>query len=255
MPSPFPGMNPWLEQEGLWPDFHTKFLAALNERLVRQVRPHYIVLLEQHLYVHEQPPDAPRRVGRADLPLAPAAPSSPLGRAAAILEAPAEVELPMPDIERVPFLEIRDRRNRELVTVLELLSPSNKRGQDRRQYLTKREAILASAAHLVEIDLLRGGTPMPAEERPDCAYSVLVSRVEARPRAGLWPIALRERLPEIPIPLRRPDGDARLDLQDTLHAVHDAYGYEDFLYDGLPEPPLSPEDAAWARPLLPTPPR
>ncbi len=251
MPSPFPGMNPWLEQEGLWPDFHTKFLAALNERLVRQVRPRYIVLLEQHLYVHEPPPDAPRRIGRADLSLAPAPSAPDVGIGAAVLEAPAEVELPMPEIERVPFLEIRDRRNRELIAVLELLSPSNKRGQDRRQYLTKREEILASAVHLVEIDLLRGGTPMPAAERPDCTYSILVSRAEARPRAGLWPIPLRERLPVIPVPLRPPDGDARLDLQEALHAVHDAYGYEDFLYDGLPDPPLSAEDAAWARTLLP----
>lgn len=204
MPSPFPGMNPWLEQEGLWPDFHTKLLTAINERLVRQVRPRYIVLLEQHLYVHEPPPDTPRRLGRADLSLTTAPPRPPTGQGDALLEAPAEVGLPMPDIDRVPFLEIRDRRNRERVTVIELLSPSNKRGQDRRQYLTKREELLASATHFVEIDLLRGGTPMPAEDRPDCAYSVLVSRVENRPRAGLWPIRLPDRLPEIPSPCDHP---------------------------------------------------
>jgi hypothetical protein len=169
----------------------------------------------------------------------------------ALLDAPAEVQLEMQDVERVPYLEIRDRRHRELVTVVAMLSPSNKRGEDRQQYLTKRDELLRSSAHLVEIDLLRGGRPMPSTNRPDCTYSVLVSRVESRPRAGFWPIRFQERLPAIPIPLRHPDVDARIDLQETLDRVHDAFGYEDFLYTGSPEPPLSAEDAAWARQFLP----
>jgi len=136
--------------------------------------------------------------------------------------------------------------------VLELLSPSNKRGgPDREQYLTKRKRLLASDAHLVEIDLLRGGQPMPPQDRPDCDYSVLVSRAEARPRAGFWPIGLRQPLPAIPVPLRRPDEFARIDLQEILHHVYDVAGYEDFLYDGQPGPPLEPNDAEWARALVP----
>ena len=70
---------------------------------------------------------------------------------------------------------------------------------------------------------------MPDANRPDCAYSVVVSRVEDRPRGGFWPIKLRERLPEIPIPLTQPDGDARVDLQETLNHVYDVYGYADFI--------------------------
>jgi Protein of unknown function (DUF4058) len=78
--------------------------------------------------------------------------------------------LPEQDLEGIPFLEIRDRENRELITVIELLSPSNKRpGPDREQYLAKRREYLHSSAHLVEIDLLRGWKPMPAEGRPDSA--------------------------------------------------------------------------------------
>ncbi len=253
MPSPFPGMNPYLEQAAYWQDFHTKFLAAINERLVRQVRPKYIVVLEQHLYVHELPPDGPRLAGRADLSLALTRAETGRHVGASALAAPAEVEVVAQDVERVPFLEIRDRQGRGLVTVLEMLSPSNKRGDDRQQYLTKREQLLGSAAHLVELDLLRGGRPMPSANRPDCQYSALVSRAEDRPRAGLWPIGLRERLPEIPIPLRPPDGDARIDLQEILHRVYDAYGYEDFIYDTPAEPPLSSDDANWARQLLPAP--
>src|SRR5262249_25348832 len=106
-------------------------------------------------------------------------------------------------------------------------------------------------AHLVEIDLLRGGRPMPVDDRPACSYSVLVSRVEERPRAGLWPITLRDQLPIIPIPLRQPDGEARIDLQELLHRIYDASGYEYYIYGGTPEPALSPEDSAWARQFVP----
>jgi hypothetical protein len=210
MPSPFPGMNPYLEQDDAWHDFHERFLPLVADLLVAQVRPAYIVKIDEHVYVHEVP------------------------------------------VERLAFVEVRDRRNRELVTVVELLSPSNKRpGSDREQYLAKREQILGSSAHLVEIDLLRGGKPLPMADRPDCDYSVLVSRVEDRPYAGFWPVRLRSRLPEIPIPLRPQDADARLDLQAIVHRLYDAAGYEDYIYSGVPDPPLAPDDLAWARSLLP----
>jgi hypothetical protein len=91
---------------------------------------------------------------------------------------------------------------------------------------------------------------MPASNRPDCDYSVLVSRVENCPRAAFWPLQLRQRLPEIPIPLRSPDEDARIDLQELLNRVYDAYAYEDFIYRGSPQPLLSPEDEAWAQSLI-----
>jgi hypothetical protein len=163
----------------------------------------------------------------------------------------AEVLLPAQDIERVAFLEIRDRKGRELVTVIELLSPSNKRaGDDRLQYLAKRREILRSSAHLVEIDLLRGWSPMPADDRPEGDYSVLVSRFERRPAAEFWPIRLRDRLPVIPIPLRPGDQDGRVDLQGVLNQAYDGPGYADFIYDGSPEPPLNPADAEWAGTFL-----
>jgi hypothetical protein len=161
-----------------------------------------------------------------------------------------EVLLPEQDVEQVPFLEVRDRQGRELVTVIELLSPSNKRsGDDREQYLAKRRELLRSPAHLVEIDLLRGWAPMPQEGRPECDYSVLVSRAEKRPAADFWPIRLRDPLPVIPIPLRPPDAAARVDLQEVLHRAYDGPGYEHFIYSTDPEPPLIPDDAAWARQL------
>jgi hypothetical protein len=102
----------------------------------------------------------------------------------------------------------------------------------------------------MEIDFLRGGPRMPWLEMPPCDYCVVVSRVERRPRAGIWPIHLRERFPEIPIPLRHGDADARLDLQQMLDRIYDAAGYGYYIYKGPPEPALSADDAAWAAQFL-----
>ena len=255
MPSPFPGMNPFLEQDDAWHDFHEKIIPAIAERLVVQVRPTYIVKIDEHVYVHELPPEPRRYLGRADVSVSRSA-EDPTRRESrgVLLDAPTEVRLPVRDVEELAFVEIRDRRSRELVTVVEVLSPSNKQpGSSRDQYLAKRQELLDSRANLVEIDLLRGGKPMPLDERPDAvfAYSALVSRVDDRPKAGFWPIDLRDRLPIIPIPLRAPDADARLDLQEVLSHVYHASGYEDYIYSGSPDPDLEGADRAWAESLIP----
>lgn len=156
--------------------------------------------------------------------------------------------LPEVDIQRVRRLEIRERDGRELVTIIELLSPINKRqGADREAYIGKRKSLLHSPVHLVEIDLLRGGLAMPLEEMPDCDYSILVSRYEERPEVDVWPVRLRAPLPTIPIPLRSPDADVPLDLMAALHRTYDDARYELYIYDGQPRPPLHPDDEAWAR--------
>jgi hypothetical protein len=254
MPSPFPGMNPYFEQAGIWRDFHGEFLMALRRQLAPRIAPNYFVQFDEHVYIHDLPPEPRRFLGRPDLSV------TRMGALGAgppdleVLDAPAEVVLLPLDVERVPFLEVRDRWERELVAVIELLSPSNKRaGDDRHQYLAKRREILRSAAHLVEIDLLRGWTPMPAEDRPEADYSVLVSRAERRPAAEFWPIRLGDRLPMIPIPLKPVDPDGRVDLQEVLHQAYDGPGYENFIYSRTPEPPLKAEDAEWASHFLPRP--
>jgi Protein of unknown function (DUF4058) len=259
MPSPFPGMDPYLEQEDAWHDFHERFIPLVAALLGGQLRPRYIVKIDEHVYVHEPAAGSRGLVGRADVSLArgprKAARSAAAGASTGLLEAPVTVRLPAVDRERLSYVEIRDRRNRELVTVVELLSPANKlAGPDREQYLAKRMEILNGPVHLVEIDLLRGGLPMPADGRPRCSYSVLVSRAERRLDAGFWPIALRERLPEIPVPVRAPDPDARLDLQAALDRIHDDAGYADYIYEGSPRPRLGKKDAEWARALLSRPP-
>jgi hypothetical protein len=246
-------MNPYIEQERVWSDFHESFMPAARDALAAQVRPHFIAKINEHLFIHEMP-EAPRRfVGRGAIGVT-RTPSGAPGSApgTTVLGAPAQVRLPALDVERLSFVEIRDRDGWQLVTVIELLSPSNKyAGPDRDQYLAKRQELLASATHLVEIDLLRGGPRMPMENLPACDYCVLVSRAPNRPDAGLWPIRLRERLPVVPIPLRPRHADAELDLQPLLDRIYDAAGYEDYLYRGQPQPQLNAEDAAWAQPFVP----
>ena len=67
MPSPFPGMNPYLEQAELWQDFHLEFLPAMRRQLVPQVGPDYIIKLEEHLYIHDLPPEPRIRIGRSEV--------------------------------------------------------------------------------------------------------------------------------------------------------------------------------------------
>jgi hypothetical protein len=244
-------MNPYLEQELVWHDFHDRFCPRLAELLTAQVRPHYVVKIDEQIYVHELPEGSRQFFGRADVGVVrpPSAANGPQGTA--VVEAPAQVKLPPVDVERMPFLEIRDRATWRLVTVIELLSPTNKyAGPDRQQYLAKRRQILSSAVHFVELDLLRGGPRMPLEGLPDCAYYALVSRFENRPVADLWPLHLPDPLPIIPIPLNEPHPAARVDLQAFLNQLYDAAGYGDYIYSAEPRPHLTTEEAAWAQQCL-----
>jgi hypothetical protein len=242
-------MNPYIERASVWHDFHESFMPLVREILTTQVVPRYFVRIDEHMFIHEASSDERSFLGRGDL-LAPAlapATTTAARTANAVLEAPVEVGLPQFDTESTSFLEIRDRENHELVTVIELLSPSNKyAGADREQYLAKARRLQRSSVHFVEIDLLRGGPRMPWRNMPACDYCVVVSRVERRPKAGFWPIGLRERLPEIPIPLRPGDADARIDLQQVVHRIYDAAGYAYYIYESPPEPALSTENLAWA---------
>jgi len=253
MPSPFPGMNPYLEQADVWEDFHNDFIVRCREALNGQVGPNYIVKVETRLYVHELSEEERKFFGKADVGLSITGTSrSTQGEnSSATLPAPTELRLATVDVEKQAWIDIRDRHDRRVVTSLELLSPSNKKqGPDRDDYLRKRNLLLISPIHFVEIDLRRGGRRPSPPEIPPCDYYALVSRREDRPRMGLWPIALRETLPTVPIPLSAPDPDARLDLQTVLHEVYDLAGYGKYVYSETPDPPLGPEDAEWAKAIL-----
>jgi hypothetical protein len=258
MPSPFPGMNPYIEQPAAWQDFHSRFIPIAAEKLTAQVFPRYYVKIGEHLSIRELSAEERFSPVRPDFtvqfpPVTPVPPASPGPK---LMRAPASVGMPaVVEKERIPYLEIIDRASRKVVTVVELLSPSHKQVKsDRDQYLAKVQRILASDVNLVEIDLLRGGPRMPWADLPACDYYVIISRPEDRkqelPRAGLWPLRLREPIPTIPIPLRPGEEMPSLDIQAIIHHIHDAAAYRLFIYESDPVPPLSAADAAWAAQLL-----
>ncbi|MCU0714180.1 MAG: DUF4058 family protein [Pirellula sp.] len=260
MTSPFPGMNPYLEQPSVWEDFHNRFAAYAGESLAAQVRPHFLVKLEERVFIHEPSGDDRRKLlGRPDVALLEGLAGNSTAVATVAPEVNNQVQsviasLSDVDIERHAYIEIRDRQNRELVTMIELLSPSNKRyGPYHDQYVAKRTALMFSTASLVEIDLLRGGPRFPLNDLPPSDYSVAVYRKRDLPKVEAWPIGLRDPLPVIPIPLKGEFPDATLDLQALLHRVYDAAGYEDYIYESNPEPPLEGADLAWAQSILNSP--
>jgi hypothetical protein len=121
-------MNPYLEQDAFWQDFHLGFLPAIRERLVAQVRPKYIVMFDEHIYVHELPPERRRPVGHADVSLATPERRAEAAAGIGTLEAPAQVQIPVQDVHRAPFLEVRDRLGRELIVQRKELDLSPREG-------------------------------------------------------------------------------------------------------------------------------
>jgi hypothetical protein len=139
--------------------------------------------------------------------------------------------------------------------VIEILSPSNKRpgGRDYLRYQSKRQSLLYSPVHLIEIDLLRAGErPRLARPVPNAPYYVTVSRADQRPEVDVWPIQLWERLPRVPTPLLPPDPDVMFDLSLAVAEAYERLGYQDrFNYqEPPPPPPLSKTEAAWVEQLL-----
>lgn len=251
MPTPFPGMDPYLEQPALWPDLHNSLIVALRDELAPRLRPRYYVAIEERTYTLE--PGDLVLAGRADLAVVGAAgdtsapmldPSAPGG---------VIVSVELPDQIRETYLEVRAAGSGQVITLLEMLSPTNKRpGEGRGQYLRKRRAVLASLTHLVEIDLLRASEPMPVSGwngRSD--YRLMISRGELRPRALLLPFSLRQAIPAFALPLRPGDDEPQVELGLLLHALYDRGGYDLRLdYAAEPDPPLAGDDAAWANTLL-----
>jgi len=154
---------------------------------------------------------------------------------------------------REAYLEIRDMASKEVVTVIEVLSPANKRpGKGREMYEEKRDQVFGSRSHLVEIDLLGSYEPLPVFGNDiEGNYRILVSRADCRPMADLYLFNLPDAIPAFPLPLRGGDAEPIVDLQGLLNEVYDRAGY-DFTLDYTPDPvpPLSESDAVWADSLL-----
>ena len=260
MPSPFPGMDPYLERPSLWPDVHATLITEIRAALNAQLRPKYVTRTELRVYLSDQD-DSGRSVIIPDVRVVEAPESWRFGTSPQIeqhtgvaVAEPVEATTLLDEEIEEAFLEIREAESNEVVTVIEVISPTNKtpgaRGRD--SYRRKRNEVMRSAANYVEIDLLRGGEAViTGDFVPPADYRVHVSRIERRPKGSIWPIHLPDRLPIISIPLRSPDPDATLDLQTLLNKVYDDSGYElDTDYTKDPNPPLPPKYHEWADGLL-----
>ncbi len=255
MPSPFPGMDPYLESPYLWPDVHHELISQFRGALSPSLRPHYAARVELRVYVTDQD-DPGLEVIIPDVRIEEMAKndSKKHRRSNGAVVAMAEpIELPiLVDEIKEARVEIRTRESGKLVTIIELMSPSNKvRGsRGRESYVNKKRESLASDVNWVEIDLLRGGAASqgPPFLRP-CDYRVF--RYRAQARGDYWPIDPRQPLPVIGIPLRGKDPDVPLDLGAALNAAYDRAGYDlsiDYRKDA--NPPLKGADKTWADKLL-----
>lgn len=248
MPSVFPGMDPFIGGQACG-DFHAFLLCGLRMALAPLLRPKYVARVEEYIYL-QRPPENERPRNQPASFTAMSRRTETAREGVGLLEPPALLPLPHEDTEPQSYLEIRRRDNSAVVCVIELLSPINKeRGTGQDEYLMKRASVHRSPAHLVEIDLLRGGSRLPmGEPLPPAEYYVFVARTEQWPECGVWPVGLRDHLPVIPIPLADGDPDVLLDLQAVFDGVYDDADYAFSLdYSLAPVPPLSPEDAAWVR--------
>lgn len=249
MPSPFPGMDPYIEDQDLWRDFHANLASEIQRQVAPQIRPRYFVRLTPRRTYDTVELDKPRSAYPDAAIIRDRETRETTTAFASVIEAPFENRIEF-EIEAEEFsLEIRDE-NSELVTAIEILSRSNKRRGHEAQttYLEKRRGLLRQNVHLLEIDLLRGGERVPVlDPLPNAPYYIHLSRVNRRPDIGVWAIQLQDKLPTLPIPLRKPDADARFDLQRAVETIYDLSMYgESINYRQAPPPPaLSEQDAQW----------
>jgi hypothetical protein len=198
MPSPFLGMDPYLEQPVFWLEFHNRLIVAIADAIVPSLLPRYYVGVETRTY---------RDHDDGEL-------------------LPQEVTLPVSSETKERYLEVREAGTDAVIAVIEVLSPKNKRtGDGRVADEAKRQRILDSASHLVEIDLLRSDSPMAMQGATGTDYRILVSRSERRPKAELYGFTLQEPIPSFPLPLKLPSEVVMVELQAIAQGVYDRGGY------------------------------
>lgn len=258
MPSPFPGMDPYLEEPSTWLNVHHGLISQMQAMLNQSVGPDYYARVEERVYISSDGdpgrsqiiPDI--RIGKS---------SRRNGKFGSVAERgglqiaePFVLTAPLDEEVHEARLEIIDRRNRGLVTVIEVISPSNKidGSEGRKSFLKKRNDIVNSSVNWVEVDLLRTGLALiPQEVLSLGDYFIRAVCAKTRPRGKVWPIRLQERLPVVGIPLKKTDPDVALEMQQVLDTVYERAAYERTVdYRKPPEVALARKQAAWANRLL-----
>ncbi len=252
MPSPFPGMNPYLELSALWHEFHNRLIVAISDTLTPALQPMYYVAIETRTYLDDDHHEL--LVGIPDAIVLTTSKTPIATQAIATQPLPKQIRLPMSIEVKERYLEVREVGTHQVITVIEVLSPKNKRkGEGRTIYEKKRQRILSSSSHLIEIDLLRENTPMPmigVEEISD--YRIVVSRATTRPMADLYEFQLREPIPNFWLPLKSNEPELAVDLQAIVLGVYERGSYHiriDY-HQPVPLPKLSESDQQWVDELL-----
>jgi Protein of unknown function (DUF4058) len=272
MPSPFPGMDPYLERSRWFRGLHNKLITHIEEAIQPLLPPPYFALTGELIWM-----EGSERYVEPDVNVLRRAPSGPReaveggeegGVATLVAEAEEEPVIvavaQQPREERTePYLEIYARRDGEdrLVTSIEVLSLTNKAlgSEGRQKYLEKQQEILSGQVHLVEIDLLRGGAHSSAvplwlarEKAGPFDYHVSVRRFDRPGEFLVYPIPLQRRLPTIRIPLQPGDPSIPISLQAVFQRAYDAGPYRRAMRYGEDpiDPPLTTAQAAWAAQIL-----
>lgn len=242
----FAGMNPYLENPELWSEVHFGLISVLARTLNAVITPKYRAAVEKRVYSDSL------LIGIPDVSVFQRGTEAaqPQGLTATLSE-PLVVTVPVVEETQERFLEIREVGAGTVVTVVEVLSPKNKRaGEGQVKYDAKRQVVLNSTANLVEIDLLRTGEPKPMAGGVASDYRILVSRANHRPAAELYPFNLREPLPRFLLPLNPSDREPVVDLQSVLAQVYQEAALNLAIdYTQPPVPSISDQDFAWIQTL------
>lgn len=252
MPSPFPGMDPYLEGH-LWSHVHSHLIVASSKQLQPLLRPKYVAFTQKYfLFDSGDDVEVGSLTRYPDLGIAQKHGNDASPHATAIMDAPLTLETFIPHKVPQTRIEIRQVGSLRLVGVIEFLSPVNKRGRGRRKCLVKRNEILASSAHLMEVDLLRRGYRVPmVQSLPQAPYFVILSRARQRPKVEVWPIQMDEACPTVPVPLADGDADIPLNIQAALEEAYESGGCDIAInYEDEPEPRWSDAERAWAEQRL-----
>jgi hypothetical protein len=257
MTNPFPGIDPYVEDQASWRGFHATFLTYLRDTITAKLPDRYDVDIEGQVALVAPSSDEGRLWRYPDIhieadPLR-TSPGAGSGTALAMETEvkPVVVPLVAPEVEEQAvrrWIEVRRRPDRVLVAVIELLSPSNKAEPGFSEYLRKRQELIRQPIHLIELDFLVSGLRPPlGAPLPRGDYYAFVARADRRMDCEVYAWSIRRPIPKVPLPLEPPDADLMLDLASAYRTTHANGRYaRKARYDRPLGLPLAPDDLAWA---------